>query len=43
MLLIECNKGSNENLAVGINMVTLPELHLTDTGHNKRPLLDMSA
>lgn len=43
MLLIECKKGSNENIAVGINMLILPELHLTDTGYNKRPLLDMPA
>lgn len=43
VLLIECKKGSNENLSVGINIVTLPELNLTDTGHNKRLLLDMPA
>lgn len=42
VLLIECKIGSNENLAVGINMVTLPELHLTDTGYSKGPLLDTS-
>lgn len=43
MLLIECKKGSNENLAVGINIVTLPALNLTDTGHNKHLLPDMPA